>query len=62
MARIYLTGPERHAIAAQLAARYNAGEIIKEIATSTGRSITATRNLLILGGVTFRPRGTRRPA
>ncbi len=55
----YLTGPARDKEAARLAKRYDAGETIKDIAATIGRSYGGTRHLLRHAGVKFRPRGIK---
>lgn len=57
-----VTGTARQELAAELAARYEAGESIRQLCASTGYSIGRVRGLLITGTVTFRGRGgSRRP-
>ena len=57
-----LTGARRTKLAEQLAARYEAGESIRQLCASTGYSIGRVRGLLITAEVTFRARGgSRRP-
>lgn len=53
----YLTGSEREAIAAHLRQRYEAGESIREIASSLGRAYNGVHRILKQSGVKFRPRG-----
>ena len=52
-----ITGAARDELAAQLAARYRAGESIRQLCAATGYSIGRVRGLLIEAQVTFRARG-----
>lgn len=58
---VRLTGEARRKASEQLAARYRAGESIRELAAGTGYSITRTRSLLTEAGVEFRARGGAHP-
>ncbi len=50
--------PEDRASASKLLLRrYRNGESIRELASSSGYSIGLVRNLLLEGGVEFRPKG-----
>lgn len=60
--RPYITGPDRAKFARSLAARYDAGASLRQLADDTGRGITTVRDLLVLAGVTFRPRGGTKKA
>ncbi|MEU2510520.1 helix-turn-helix domain-containing protein [Streptomyces syringium] len=63
--RTNLTGPARDAEAARLAALYKAGDSIRGIAASSGRSYGSVRQLLLHAKCPLRPRGgtpTQRPA
>lgn len=57
-----VTGTERSQLAAELKARYNAGESIRSLAASTGRSYGFVHRILTEAGVSLRGRGgaTRR--
>lgn len=48
---------DRAAYAGELAARYRAGESVRVLARSTGRSYGWVYRLLTEAGVAFRPRG-----
>jgi hypothetical protein len=50
-----LRGPARALLVADVVARYEAGETIRNIAGSIGYSYTATRNMLVRAGVELRP-------
>lgn len=52
-----LTGRDRIAVARPLAARYRAGESIRDIAADIGRSYCYVRGLLVTAGVELRGRG-----
>ena len=52
-----ITGAARAELAAELAGRYQAGESIRALCTSTGYSIGRVRRLLVEADVTFRARG-----
>lgn len=58
------TGPAREALAAEAAARYDAGDSIRAIADTMNRKPGFVRNLLVESGVELRPPGgdTRSPA
>jgi hypothetical protein len=58
--RVRITGAARQKLAAELAARYEAGESIRQLCAATGYSIGRVRGLLINAEVTFRARGGRR--
>ncbi|MFI9235817.1 helix-turn-helix domain-containing protein [Streptomyces sp. NPDC053079] len=60
MPRTYLTGAARDRVAAEVAARYAAGETIGLIAKRTGRSYGTTHSLLLHAGMKPRPRGHQR--
>ena len=55
----HLTGDARPLAAASLAAEYNAGSSIRDLAAQTGYSLTRVRTLLAEAGVTLRPQGTK---
>lgn len=59
-----ITGPQRAELVAQLGQRYAAGESIRAIAESTGRSFGFVHGLVKESGVDLRSRGgaTRGPA
>ncbi len=52
-----ITGDARDALARELAGRYRAGDSIREIAESTGRSYGFVHRLLSESGVQLRGRG-----
>ena len=52
-----VTGPDRSKLATDLAARYGAGESIRSLASSTGRSYGFIHRILTEIGVTLRSRG-----
>lgn len=52
-----LFGPDRPKVAADLRARYEAGDTIRAVAKAAGISYSAGRNLLIEAGTVFRPKG-----
>lgn len=52
-----VTGAERDKLAADLKRRYNAGESIRSLASSTGRSYGFVHRILTESGVTLRGRG-----
>ena len=52
-----VTGPDRSKLASDLAERYGAGESIRSLATSTGRSYGFIHRVLTEIGVTLRSRG-----
>jgi hypothetical protein len=52
-----ITGDSRAALGEELAARYRAGESIREIAASLGRSYGFVHAVLLDGGVVLRGRG-----
>lgn len=52
-----LHGPARDQTAADLRTRYEAGDSIRGLAASTGRSYSYIRDLLVQAGTTMRPRG-----
>ena len=52
-----VTGPERSKLATNLKSRYDAGESIRSLATSTGRSYGFIHRILTENGVTLRSRG-----
>lgn len=52
-----ITGDQRQALSAELAGRYTAGESIRAIAESTGRSFGFVHGLVKEAGVTLRGRG-----
>ena len=54
---VRIVGAERATLAAAIHARYMAGEAIKPIAASLGRSYGFVHQLLEETGTTFRPRG-----
>lgn len=49
-----LHGPARQALLDSVAARYRAGETIRQIAAGIGYSYTATRAMLLRSGVVLR--------
>lgn len=51
-----ITGPARQQLIAQLAARYQAGETIRQLAESVGFSYAAVHAMLHASGVVVRPR------
>ena len=51
------TGPDRSKLASDLAERYGAGESIRSLASSTGRSYGFIHRMLTEIGVTLRSRG-----
>ena len=57
-----VTGPDRSKLATNLAGRYEAGESIRSLASSTGRSYGFIHRILTETGVALRGRGgaTRR--
>jgi hypothetical protein len=52
-----VTGPDRSKLASDLAERYGAGESIRSLASSTGRSYGFIHRMLTEIGVTLRNRG-----
>jgi len=52
-----VTGPDRSKLATDLAERYGAGESIRSLASSTGRSYGFIHRMLTEIGVTLRSRG-----
>jgi len=52
-----VTGPDRSKLASNLAERYGAGESIRSLASSTGRSYGFIHRILTEMGVTLRGRG-----
>jgi Helix-turn-helix domain len=52
-----VTGPDRSKLATDLKSRYDAGESIRSLATSTGRSYGFIHRILTENGVTLRGRG-----
>ncbi|HEY5820660.1 MAG TPA: helix-turn-helix domain-containing protein [Propionibacteriaceae bacterium] len=52
-----ITGPQRATLASQYAKRYAAGESIRTIADSAGRSFGFVHGVLTEAGVTLRGRG-----
>ena len=52
-----VTGADRSKLATDLTARYNAGESIRSLATSTGRSYGFIHRILTETGVVLRGRG-----
>jgi predicted transcriptional regulator len=52
-----VTGPDRSKLATNLAGRYEAGESIRSLASSTGRSYGFIHRILTEMGVTLRGRG-----
>jgi hypothetical protein len=52
-----VTGEDRNKLATDLAQRYDAGESIRSLATSTGRSYGFIHRLLTETGVSLRGRG-----
>ena len=52
-----VTGADRSELAADLSRRYGAGESIRSLATSTGRSYGFIHRILTEMGVTLRGRG-----
>jgi predicted transcriptional regulator len=52
-----VTGPDRSKLATDLAERYGAGESIRSLASSTGRSYGFIHRILTEIGVTLRSRG-----
>ena len=52
-----VTGPERAQMATDLKNRYDAGESIRSLASSTGRSYGFIHRILTETGVTLRSRG-----
>ena len=52
-----VTGPDRSKLASNLAERYGAGESIRSLASSTGRSYGFIHRILTEMGVTLRSRG-----
>ena len=52
-----VTGPDRSKLATSLAGRYEAGESIRSLATSTGRSYGFIHRILTEMGVPLRSRG-----
>ena len=57
-----VTGADRTKLAADLKKRYNAGESIRSLAGSTGRSYGFVHRILTETGVSLRGRGGRRPS
>lgn len=56
-AGVRIVGEQRESLATELALRYAAGESIRSLADSTGRSYGFIQSLLKEAGVEFRPRG-----
>lgn len=56
-----ITGDRRATVAVQLVERYNAGESIRALAASTGRSYGFINRILKENDVALRPRGGARP-
>lgn len=56
-AGVRILGEQRESLATELALRYAAGESIRSLADSTGRSYGFIQQLLTEHGVEFRPRG-----
>lgn len=52
-----VTGAERDKLASELKKRYGAGESIRSLAASTGRSYGFVHRILTESGVTLRGRG-----
>ena len=52
-----VTGPDRSKLATDLKQRYDAGESIRSLATSTGRSYGFIHRILTETGVALRGRG-----
>ena len=52
-----VTGPDRSKLATSLVGRYEAGESIRSLASSTGRSYGFIHRILTEMGVTLRSRG-----
>ncbi len=52
-----VTGPDRSKLATDLKSRYDAGESIRSLAASTGRSYGFIHRILTESGVTLRGRG-----
>lgn len=52
-----VTGPDRTKLAADLRKRYDAGESIRSLASSTGRSYGFVHRILTENGVSLRGRG-----
>jgi hypothetical protein len=52
-----VTGEDRNKLATDLKTRYDAGESIRSLATSTGRSYGFIHRILTETGVTLRGRG-----
>ena len=52
-----VTGPDRSKLASDLAERYGAGESIRSLASSTGRSYGFIHRILTETGVALRGRG-----
>ncbi|GAA5046424.1 putative transcriptional regulator [Thermocatellispora tengchongensis] len=52
-----VAGAERESLKADLKRRYAAGESIRELAASTGRSYGFVHRLLVEAGALLRPRG-----
>ncbi len=52
-----VTGEDRNRLATDLKTRYDAGESIRSLATSTGRSYGFIHRILTETGVTLRGRG-----
>lgn len=52
-----VTGEDRDRLGAELKRRYEAGETVRQLHTSTGRSFGAIQRLLSESGATMRPRG-----
>jgi hypothetical protein len=52
-----VTGPDRSKLATSLAGRYEAGESIRSLPSSTGRSYGFIHRILTEMGVTLRSRG-----
>ena len=52
-----VTGEAREELTQDLVGRYGAGESIRELAASTGRSYGFVHRILVEGGVTLRGRG-----
>jgi len=52
-----VTGPDRNKLATDLKRRYDAGESIRDLAVSTGRSYGFVHRILTETGVALRSRG-----
>lgn len=55
-----LFGPDRPKVAADLRARYEAGDTIRAVAAAAGISYSAARDLLREAGTVLRPKGVAR--